>query len=133
MLRRKGFSPLAGLKLLTTPFRIGMFSNYARLIDRNIKSEKLRQVFYQYATYSGASPWHAPATFAVIPFVEMGLGGWYIPGGMYKLAEALESVARKLGVEIRTECEVAQILVEDGSPRPRAMGVRTRAGETLNS
>src|SRR5438034_5971324 len=79
MLRREGFSPLAGLKLLTTPFRIGMFSNYARLIDRHIKSEKLRQIFYQYATYSGASPFRAPATFAVIPFVEMSFGGWYIP------------------------------------------------------
>jgi phytoene desaturase len=132
MLRRGRFSPLAGLKLLTTPFRIGMFSNYARLIDRHIKSDKLRQVFYQYATYSGASPFRAPATFAVIPFVEMSFGGWYIPGGMYKLAEALEAVARKLGVEIRTECEVAQILVESAR-RPRATGVKTRAGETISA
>ena len=39
MLRGSGFSPLAGVKMLTTPFRIGMFANYARLIDRHIKSD----------------------------------------------------------------------------------------------
>src|SRR5439155_14623445 len=110
----------------------GMLGNYARLIDRHIKSPKLRQVMYQYATYSGASPFRAPATFAVIPYVEMGFGGWYIPGGMYKLAEALEAVARKLGVEIHVETEVKQILVENAKPA-RVTGVITRAGESISA
>src|SRR5438067_4550646 len=133
------------------PLSIGMLGNYGRLIDRHITSEKLRQVLYQYATYSGASPFKAPATMAVIPYVEMSFGAWYIPGGMYRLAEAMEAVARKLGVEIRTRTEVVRILVEDPSHRsharkcvdnprtrvrgyekhPRATGVLTRDGETF--
>ncbi len=158
LLRAVGFSPMAGLKLLTTPLRIGMFGNFASLIDRHIKSQKLREVLYQYATYVGASPFKAPATMAVIPFVEMGFGAWYIPGGMYKLAEALEAVARKLGVDIHTNCDVAQILVEPvasvlqhagsstrdiqkpgvlkhtrQSKGPRATGVQTRNGVTFQA
>jgi phytoene desaturase len=74
---------------------------------------------------------HAPATLAVIPYVEMSFGGWYIPGGMYRLAEALEAVARKLGVKIRTETDVAKIVVE--GRRPRATGVLTGAGETIRA
>jgi len=138
LLAGNGFSPVAALKLLTTPLRIGMFGNYGQLIDRNIRSEKLRQLLYQYATYSGASPFLAPATLAVIPYAEMSFGGWYLPGGMYKLAKALETVARKLGVEIHTNCTVARIMVESGgtSPsnrlrigaKPQAAGVLTDAG-----
>ena len=143
MLRRSGFSPLAGLKMLTTPLRIGVFGNFAKLVDRHIKSEKLRQVMYQYPTYSGSSAKLAPATLAVIPYVEMSFGGWYIPGGMYRLADALGAVARKMGVEIRTQTEAAQILVgkKGDSPAFRAKsrtvplssvsGVVTAASETI--
>jgi len=134
MLRDSRLSPLAGLKMLTVPFRIGMFGTFGKLIDSHIKSPRLREVLYQYATYTGASPAKAPATFAVIPYVEMSLGGWYIPGGMYRLAEALEAAARKLGVEIRTDTEVTKILVEDAPhQRARAKGVLTRAGETIDA
>jgi phytoene desaturase len=135
-LRRHGFSPLAGLQLLTTPLRIGMFSNYARWIDRHVHHPKLRDVLYHYATYSGSSPFHAPATLAVIPYVEMSFGAWHIPGGMYKLAEALESLARKLGVQIRVDCAVKQILIEPTRQRGKAgtvTGVQTASGETIRA
>jgi phytoene desaturase len=129
MLRRAGFSPSAMLKMLTTPLRIGVFGNYAKLVDRHIQSEKLRQVMYQYMTYTGSSPNFAPATLAVIPYVEMEFGAWYIAGGMYKLAEALQMVARKMGIEIRTQTQVSQILVEHSQAR----GVRTNANETIDA
>ena len=91
------------------PFRIGMFRKYATLIDQHVTSPRLREVMYQYATYSGASPFLAPATLAVIPHVELDQGGWYIEGGMYALARALEGLARELGVEIRTDCTVKRV------------------------
>src|SRR5207237_7007689 len=114
------FNPAAMLKLLITPFRIGMFSSFAKLVNRHVKDQKLREVLYQYATYAGSSPFRAPATFAVIPHAEMYFGGWYIQGGMYRLAEAMEAVARKLGVEIDTSCLVDRIIVE--APKSRGMG-----------
>jgi phytoene desaturase len=127
---------MSALKLLTTPLRIGVFGNFARLIDSNIRSEKLRQVLYQYATYSGASPFLAPATLAVIPYAEMSFGGWYIPGGMYKLAEAIEAVARKVGVEIHTSRNEAQIVIEpcnDKRHLGRAKGALTDSGELFHA
>lgn len=129
----EGFSPLRSLKMLTVPFRIGMFGNFARLIDRHIASQKLREVLYQYATYSGASPFKAPATLAVIPHAETHFGGWYINGGMYRLAEQLLKLATGLGVEVQTNCTVSKILIERFGKRARARGVQLSDGTQIES
>lgn len=127
-----GFNPMGALGMLITPFRIGMFSNFARVIDKHLRSQKLREVMYQYATYSGASPFKAPATLAVIPHAEMYYGGWYPAGGMYRIAEQLEALARKLGVTIRTETAVERILIDPaGKARGVVRGVRLSTGEEI--
>lgn len=128
---------LDALSLLTTPLRIGMFQKFNREIDRHLKHPKLRELLYQYATYSGASPFKAPATLAVIPHAEAHFGGWYVQGGMYKIAESIESLARELGVEIRTKCAVEQILIDPtNAPARKApcgvvRGVRLTTGEEI--
>ena len=125
------FSPGRALSMLTVPVRIGMFQKYARLVDRHIRSQRLREVLYQYATYSGASPFLAPATLAVIPHVELETGGWYVPGGMYKIAEALETLARDLGVEIRTNTPVERVLTEGTGREKKVRGVRLADGSEV--
>ncbi len=109
------FDPRRGLAMLTVPFRIGMFGRFNRRVDRHVRNPRLRELLYQYATYSGASPFRAPATLAVIPHAEQHFGGWYPRGGMYRLAEALESLARKLGVAIHTDCPVKQVTIENAT------------------
>ena len=135
MRRREGEPPWKGLALLTTPLRIGMFSKFSTLIDRHVKSQRLREVLYQYATYSGASPFRAPATLAVIPYVERHFGGWYVQGGLYRLAEALAAVAGELGVDVRLNTPAQKIIVAR-APRPCSKeltitGVKLTTGEIL--
>lgn len=113
------FSPLNALRMLLMPWRIGMFDKYAKLIDRHVHDPRLRHVLYQYATYSGASPQLAPATLAVIPHVELEQGGFYVEGGMYAIATALEKLARELGVQIRVARTVKRIRIEDTIRRAR--------------
>ncbi len=118
------FSPLNALKMLSIPLRIGMFQKYSRIVDHDIRSQRLREVLYQYATYSGASPFLAPATLAVIPHVELDLGAWYVEGGLYEIARAVEKLARDLGVEIRTGCEVKRVIIDGtDASRSKALGV----------
>ena len=69
--------------------------------------EHLRQLFDRYATYNGSSPYQVGAVYSIIPYVELADGGWYLRGGIYALARALERLARELGVEIETECNCA--------------------------
>ncbi|MCY7374387.1 MAG: phytoene desaturase [Pyrinomonadaceae bacterium] len=93
------------------------------------QSEKLRQLFNRFATYNGSSPYETPATFALVPFVEFGLGAWYVRGGIYEIPQALAKLADESGVKIRLNCAVEKIIVEN----EKAVGVLLENGETLRS
>ena len=93
------------------------------------QSEKLQQLFNRFATYNGSSPYQTPATFALVPFVEFGLGAWYARGGIYQIPGALKRLATELGVEIKTNSQVEKIVVE----KKRAVGVRLENGEIYKS
>jgi phytoene desaturase len=126
-MRMDHFDARRALSMLTIPFRIGMFNTFSKLIDRHINHPRLREILYQYATYSGASPFRAPGTLAVIPHAEQHFGGWYPRGGMYRIAESLALVATKLGVTLRTSCPVNSVIIEEAAAR----GVRLGDGEII--
>lgn len=127
--------PFDGLSELLTPrlFRDGPRIDALRSVDRAVRahfrSPYLRQLFNRYATYNGSSPYLTPATFNVIAYIELTEGGWYIQGGMYQLAQALERLAIELGVTLRLNSPVAQIL----NARGRVRGVRLASGEELTA
>ncbi len=104
-----------------------------RTLDAHVRnyfqSPKLRQLFNRFATYNGSSPFQTPATFALIPYVEFGLGAWYVKGGIYEIPKALAKLAGELDAEIRTSCEVEKIIVRD----KKAIGVRLAGGGELKS
>ncbi len=86
-------------------------------VSRFFRDPRLVQLFDRYATYNGSSPYRAPATLAMIPYIELAGGGWYIQGGLYRLAESLLAVAQELGVEFRPNSEVAEVLITDDRRR----------------
>lgn len=88
---------------------------------------RLQQWAGRYATYSGSSPFRAPATLACIPHIEARFGCWYPMGGLGRLRDAIERTARRVGVEIRTGVEVARVLADDR----RVHGVELLDGERL--
>lgn len=97
-------------------------------IRRGIQDQHLRHILRRYATYVGASPYRAPAVLNVIAHEELTAGVWYIQGGIYALAQAYAELARELGVEIRTEQRVTEIIVNS---ERRATGVRLADGTTV--
>jgi phytoene desaturase len=99
------------------------------LVRRYFHSPYLRQLFDRYATYTGSSPYRTPAIYALIPYVEYTTGVWYVRGGIYMLVRALQRVAGRRGVALRTGCEVAQVIVRDG----RACGVVLADGTALEA
>lgn len=122
--------PFDGLRDLITPalLRDSWKIDSLRTVDAAVRSffhsPYLRQVFNRYATYNGSSPYRAPATFNIIPYVEHVEGGWYVKGGIYELVRALERLARRLGVVIHTGAAVAAIEERNGV----ACGVRLADG-----
>jgi phytoene desaturase len=117
--------------------RIDAHLSMHRAVRRFFRDPRLVQLFDRYATYNGSSPYEAPATLAMIPYLEIAGGGWYVKGGIYRIAEGLIEVARELGVNFQPDCEVAEIMFEErtaigGIHRgSRAVGVRLKGGGTF--
>lgn len=114
-------------KLLKLP-QIDPFRSVHASVEQFFSDKRLVQMFDRYATYNGSNPFDAPATLNVISWVEFGIGGFYIRGGMYRLVEQMEALARRLGVEICTNTAVEKIL-HNGH---KVCGVRA-AGEDIQA
>lgn len=95
--------------------------------DATFDDPRLVQWADRYATYSGSSPYAAPATLGCIPHLEQDLGAWYVRGGLARLADALARIAIDLGVEVRTGTDVDRITHASGA----VTGVRLTGGEHL--
>ena len=104
-------------------------SPFARLWDalgEHFADPRLRQLFGRYATYSGSSPFAAPATLMLIAHVEQE-GVWLVEGGMHRVARMLAALAEARGATFRYGAEAAEILAE----RSRVAGVRLATGERI--
>lgn len=77
-----------------------------------------------YALSYGLDPRTAPASAALLPYMEQSFGSWYVMGGMRELARAVyeRCVARR--VEFVFGAEVVRVLEKDG----RAAGVELADG-----
>jgi phytoene desaturase len=109
--------------------RIDALATVSRRVDSVFRSEYMRMFFKRFTTYNGSSPYLAPATLNVIPHVELTMGGFYLKGGLYALAEALMNIGREMGVEYRFNTPVERITGANG----RVQGVLTQSGETLKA
>jgi phytoene desaturase len=104
--------PLALARRMRSPFdltAIDPLRTLHRAAEAHFDDPRLVQWADRYATYSGSSPFAAPATLACIPHIEARYGCWYPLGGLDALRAAFERVAVDIGVEIRTSTEVATI------------------------
>lgn len=96
---------------------------------RYFSDPNLLQALGRYATYIGSSPYKAPATFAMIAYLELLEGVYYTKGGNVRIAEAFAAVARKNGAVLQTGTTVKRILVDNGG----VSGVELADGEQIHS
>ncbi len=109
--------------------RIDALRTVSSRVDSRFASPYLRQFFKRFTTYNGSSPYRAPATLNVIPHVELTMGGWYVEGGLYRVAQALHRLGADLGVSYRFETPVRRIDVRAGT----AVGVDGTAYDVVVS
>ncbi len=83
-------------------------------IRRYTSSPQALQLFCRYATYNGSDPYQAPATLNNIAYVEHGLGGYAVKGGIYQIVKGLETLLKELGVTIRLNSRVDEITTVKG-------------------
>ncbi|OKI05207.1 phytoene dehydrogenase [Streptomyces sp. CB02923] len=99
-------------------------ASLAEVAGHELKDPRLTALLESYALAYGYDPRTAPASAAVLPYMEQTFGSWYPRGGIRALADALyeRCLARK--VEFSFGAEVTRIVSADG----RAAGVELRDG-----
>ena len=115
-----------GPRGLLDVMRISPYTRLWRALGQHFHDPRLRQLFGRYATYSGCSPFRAPATLMLIAHVEQ-QGVWAVEGGMERIAAALARLAAARGARFRYGAAVEDVLIESG----RAAGVRLAGGERI--
>lgn len=105
------------------------------ILERWFETEVLKATLATDAIIGAFASISSPGTAYVLLHHVMGEAGgargvWgYVQGGMGGLADALAGACRDLKVDIVTEAEVAEILVDGNSAR----GVRLASGQTIES
>ena len=105
---------------------IGPLRTLWRSMERHFTDPRLQQLFGRYATYTGSSPWAAPATLSLITQVELD-GVWAVQGGMGALARCLQRLCVQQGVQFRFDTDCLEICTRNG----QVSGVRLDSGDTL--
>ena len=86
---------------------------------KKFQTAEMQQVFNRFATYSGSSPYQAPAMLSLIAHVEMNEGVFFPKGGINSIVQALYQLAIKKGVQFYFDSPVEHIIHAHG----RAKGV----------
>ena len=100
------FFTLGNLPLI---FQLKALVKHYNNMSAYFEDPRLKAAFTFQDVYMGLSPFEAPATFSMMPYTELAHGVWYPEGGMYRVVEALMSLAFEAGVEFAFNTAVDRI------------------------
>ncbi len=108
-------SLLAGLRLHTLGDAYSSVSRY-------VKDDRLRKSLAFQTLYIGISPYEGPSLYMIIPMIELLYGVWFMPGGMYAMADGMARLFEELGGRLHTSSPVEEIVVRGGRARGVMVG-----------
>ncbi|MGW0575309.1 phytoene desaturase family protein, partial [Streptomyces sp. NPDC002920] len=94
-----------------------------------LRDPRLAALLEGHALAYGLDPRLAPASAAVLPYMEHAFGTWYVRGGMRELARAVYERCLARRVEFVFGGEVVRVLEKDGG----AAGVELAGGEVVEA
>lgn len=109
----RGPSDFYNIKTLWNAYKLKTFSSSFEAIQKNIKNTDLQYLMSFQTLYIGISPFSGPSIYNIIPMIELIYGVWFIKGGMFQYAKALEKRFIELGGKIVYNSTVEKIIVEN--------------------
>lgn len=114
----------ANAELMFGALRSHVFRSMKSYVRRFFKDPRLVAIMEFPVLFLGAKPSKIPALYSLMNYAALDLGTYYPMGGMYKIVEAMQSIALSFGVNIETSCNVEHISADDS----RVMSVKTSKG-----
>ena len=100
-------------KILTSFIKLDLFSSIKKEIAQTTNHPYIKQILEFPILFLGSTPDTTPALYSMMNYVDSELGTWYPDGGMHKIIQAMEQVAREQGVTIHLNEEVEKVDVKD--------------------
>lgn len=89
------------------------FTSIRTKVRKKIKNKKLIKILEFPVLFLGAKPSNTPSFYNFMNYADFGLGTWHPEGGMHQVIMAMGNLAVSLGVEIKTNANVSEILVDN--------------------
>jgi len=112
-----GVSPLELITFQTAKKINQFFSNIKRDVRKEFKNDRLVKILEFPVLFLGAKPSDTPSFYSFMNYADFGLGTFHPKKGMYQVILAIESLAKELGVKIKTESPIEKIMVENGQAK----------------
>jgi len=93
-------------------------------VKRFLRTRYMQDIFDYFIKYVGSSAYQAPAFMNCLPTIQFRYDLWYVDGGLYGIAKALQRLLDELGITVHLNSEVAGIRTDAGN----VAGIVTRAG-----
>ena len=101
-------------KIVTNFLKMDLFKSISKEIRSKFKNPKLIQLLEFPVLFLGAKPQKTPALYSLMNYADIKLGTWYPQGGMVKIPEAMHMIATDLGVNIKLDEPVEELLIQEG-------------------
>ncbi len=122
-----GLKDLRKLHKISELIEMNPMKTMSASTNKFFENPHLRQLFDFFIMYIGSSPYQAPAILSQLVYVQLGLGIYYVKGGMYNIAEGMLKLLKELGAEVHTNAKVTEILHDS----KKAIGIRLASGEEV--
>jgi len=120
----KSLTEFAKWSVVSSIFKIKLFSPISKEIRSNFKNPYLQQLLEFPVLFLGAKPEETPALYSLMNYADMVLGTWYPMGGMSKIPQAMTQLALEQGVNIQLNQTVTSFTYHD----KLISGVETKNG-----
>lgn len=98
-------------------FKLDIFTSIRKHINKYFRHPRLRRIMEFPVLFLGALPADTPALYSLMNYADIQGGTWYPEGGMYRVVEAMHSLAAELGVDFRFNENAEKITVTNGVAR----------------
>lgn len=102
-------------RIVSGVFKMDLFKSISSEIRKLFKNPKLIELLEFPVLFLGAKPQSTPALYSLMNYADLKLGTWYPKGGMFRIVEAMEKIAREQGVKIKTGVEIDRFEYNNGT------------------
>lgn len=114
----------ASYEVIRSAMKTNIFMSMRQYIRRFFKDERLITLMEFPVIFLGAMPDKIPALYSLMNYAAFDMGTWYPMGGMCRITEGMESLARSLGVKFELGQAVEKLETEGRTVK----GIRTAKG-----